>query len=123
VYQVEASDPDGDALSYTLVQTAGDASLDALTGGLTFHPSATGSVTFQIRVEDDLDGYATQTFTLDVVEPPVPSDNVPPEFTSRPTGPAYYVREIKGTHLFACERGASPLAPLLPPDRKRTAGA
>ena len=86
VYQVNAHDPNGDVLTYTLEQPVAGATLDPVTGRLAFNPVATGSVTFAIRVADGVDGYSTQTFTLDVVA----AANHAPRITSSPVGPAIH---------------------------------
>ena len=82
-YQILAHDPDGDPLVYSLATGPTGADLSA-TGLLTFTPEDTGAVAFTLRVDDQIDGYVEQSFTLDVVLPP----NNPPRFTSAPTGPA-----------------------------------
>ena len=84
VYAVDAYDPDGDTLTYSLVNPVPGASIDAQTGRLVYNPTATGSATIAIRVADGIDGNVTQTFTLDTVLPP----NNAPRFVSTPVGPA-----------------------------------
>ncbi|MEZ6135208.1 MAG: putative Ig domain-containing protein [Pirellulaceae bacterium] len=53
---------------------------------LTWLPAAVGEFDFKITAEDGAGGTATQSFTLPVIKPSVPSN--PPRITSLPTGPA-----------------------------------
>lgn len=80
-YQVQAVDEDGDVLAYSLPQGAPGMSIDEA-GLLTWTPTAAGSHVVEVRVEDSRGGWATQTFTLQAVEPD--SGNAPPSITSTP---------------------------------------
>ncbi len=83
-YQAVAHDPNGDAVVYSLAQNVAGASIDPVTGLLTFLPTALGTVTFGIVADDQTDGAPTQSFDLDVVAPA----NRSPRITSVPAGPA-----------------------------------
>ena len=75
-YQVVADDPDGDTLSYTLLDFPVGMTID--TGGLiSFVPSVAGSVTVTIEVSDGAGGTDTQSYTLEVE----PGDTDPPVLT------------------------------------------
>lgn len=65
-YQVEATDPDGDGLTYTLIEAPSDAAIDATTGLVTFTPSGIlqPAYDFVVEVTDGRGGKATQNFTL-----------------------------------------------------------
>ncbi len=57
VYNCGYSDPDGDSLSYKLVPVSNNytfppASIDSITGDLTFNPTATGFYSFGIQVDE-----------------------------------------------------------------------
>jgi hypothetical protein len=67
-YQVEAIDPDGDELSYRLINAPSGAKIDE-DGLLTFTPSGntTPSYDFKVEVGDDRGGVETQTFTVEVL--------------------------------------------------------
>jgi hypothetical protein len=66
-YQAQAVDPDGDLLTYSLVNGPAEATIDATTGLLSWAALA-GTYEFVIRVEDGHGGVAEQRFEL-VVQP------------------------------------------------------
>jgi VCBS repeat-containing protein len=71
-YQAQAMDPDGDALTYTLLDGPTGATLDATTGLLTW-AAQLGQYTFVLQVSDGKGGVATQRFTLTVQAAPLPT--------------------------------------------------
>jgi RHS repeat-associated protein len=85
LYQVVASDPDGDPLGYLLTTAPAGMTIDASTGLVTWEPAANqlGAHTVVIRVEDGRGGFATQTYTLQVLSQP--AANQPPTITSTPS--------------------------------------
>jgi len=89
-YTIAATDPDDDdgALAYTLQQPSGaqGVTFNQGTHVLTWTPSATGSLSFTLRVTDPHGSYTEQTFTVPAEEdePTLQA----PEITSVPTGPA-----------------------------------
>lgn len=85
-YQVDAFDPNGDALTYWLVSAPVGMAIDAHSGLLVWNPSAIGSYAIEIAVSDGIAAPTTQSYTLAVVAPVKLND--PPEITSNPTGPA-----------------------------------
>ncbi len=82
-YDAAAEDPDGDTLTYALVQGPAGMTVESATGlvGWTPSPSDRGSHTVVIRAADGLGGSATQRYALDVGDG---SSNSPPYFTSAP---------------------------------------
>lgn len=83
-YDVEAGDPDpSDSLTFSLGTAPGGASIDPLSGVITWTPNATqpGANNFVVLVTDDGVGSLTdtQSFVVDVTD-----INQPPEFTSSP---------------------------------------
>ncbi len=81
--QVVATDPDGDTLSWSLVQgpTNGAVVLDGATGHYTYTPGSNfnGSDTFQVRVADTSGAFALQQVTVSVApvnDAPVTSASV-----------------------------------------------
>ena len=91
-YQATAIDPDGDPVSYTLLQGPAGMSLNP-TGNLQWVPSAAdiGAHTMELKVSDGRGGSATQAFILTVHQSLA---NQAPMFTSipiiqAPTGSAY----------------------------------
>ena len=102
-YQVTAFDPDGDELRFALTPPVSGATIDPLSGLLTFVPTTTTPTDFVVQVSDvdtagnPLDGSVTQSFTLTVVEPA----GTPPQIVSAPTGPARPERRVdlhRGSH-------------------------
>jgi RHS repeat-associated protein len=67
-YQVEAIDPDGDELSYRLINAPSGTKIDG-NGLLTFTPSGntTPFYDFKVEVSDGRGGVETQTFTVEVL--------------------------------------------------------
>ncbi|MEM7165055.1 MAG: putative Ig domain-containing protein [Planctomycetota bacterium] len=80
-YAVEAFDPDGDALTFSLPVAPNGATIDAMTGTLLWTPPSNVGATFTVRVTDDGDGnnFVDQTFTITVTDV-----NQPPAITSTP---------------------------------------
>ncbi len=80
-YTAAASDPDGDALSWSLDTAPAGMTVAALTGVLSYAPqnADVGDHAVSVRVQDGRGGSATQSFTLTVV-----NTNDPPTFTSTP---------------------------------------
>lgn len=78
-YDVEATDPDGDTLSYSLLQSPTGMTIDANSGLIQWTPNANGTFAVTVEVSDGA-LQATQDFTLTVELP-----NHPPQITSTPT--------------------------------------
>ncbi|HRQ65461.1 MAG TPA: Ig-like domain-containing protein, partial [Xanthomonadaceae bacterium] len=87
IYQVVASDPDGDALSYSLIDGPAGMSMDAVSGRLNFTPSLAqvGTHAVAVRVDDGRGGYAVQNYTLTVLDGSG-GTNHPPSIVSTPPG-------------------------------------
>ncbi len=69
-YDVEAIDPDGDALTYRLVSAPPGMNIDSLTGLIGWTPSTgqAGTYAIEVRVEDELGGHAVQSYSLTVTD-------------------------------------------------------
>lgn len=67
-YNLNATDPNGDTLTYTLIEGPPWLSLQAATGFLRGTPTAEGEYAVTVRVSDGRGGWAEQSFTL-VVAP------------------------------------------------------
>ncbi|MES9863930.1 MAG: putative Ig domain-containing protein [Candidatus Thiodiazotropha sp. LLP2] len=78
-YDVEASDPDGDTLTYSLTQSPTGMTIDATSGLIQWTPDANGTFPVTVVVSDGAHE-ATQDFTLIIVVP-----NSSPEITSTPS--------------------------------------
>ena len=87
-YDVKASDANGDAVTFALIQSPTGMTIDANTGVLRWTPAASdlGSQDVLIRVSDGRGGSAEQHFILPVT-PAMP--NRPPVFTTLPIVVAY----------------------------------
>jgi RHS repeat-associated protein len=79
-YDVEATDADGDVLTFSLTLFPEGMTIDATTGLITWTPSGTqaGDHDVTVEVSDGRGGTDTQSFTIDVSE----AINNPPEITS-----------------------------------------
>jgi RHS repeat-associated protein len=82
-YAAQASDADGDPLTYTLVMGPAGMTVDAATGRVSWSPQAAdvGNHNVAIRADDGRGGSAVQQYI--VTAAPVPP-NLPPVFTSTP---------------------------------------
>jgi len=76
-YYPSGTDPDGDALSYSLASGPAGMSVDAATGLVAWTPQALGSVPVALRVSDGRGGSATQSFTISVVATDDEIDHLP----------------------------------------------
>ena len=65
-YPVQAIDPDGDHLTYSLPIAPTGAAIDADTGRITFDPPAEGDYLFRVQVDDGRGGQAMQDYTVHV---------------------------------------------------------
>jgi RHS repeat-associated protein len=85
-YDADAFDPDGDPVRYELDSdsTAAGMVIDAMTGEISWIPTAVESRDIEIYAVDGLGGTATQVVQIDVR----PAPPTPPRITSLPTGPA-----------------------------------
>ena len=81
-YAIEAFDPDGDALTYSLLGYPSSMTIDSATGLISWTPLAPGDVVISLRVADDRGAYVDQTYTLRVTDPA--ASNLPPVITSQP---------------------------------------
>lgn len=82
-YDADATDPDGDPLTYSLLSRPPAMSVDAVTGEVTWLPAEAdlGVHPVVLRVEDGRGGSAQQHYLLSVTETP---PNRPPYFVSIP---------------------------------------
>ena len=70
IYEVKATDPDGDVLTYSLIANPSGMAIDSSTGKVTWMPESTGSYGVTVKVSDGKK-FTTQSFTITVkaVEP------------------------------------------------------
>ncbi|NEQ95699.1 MAG: hypothetical protein F6K30_03040 [Cyanothece sp. SIO2G6] len=82
-HRIEAIDPNGDALTYSLIAAPNGMSIDEATGQIAWTPTSGQQGTQQVTVSvaDGRGGLAEQTYTVDVIGD---APNQPPQFTSRP---------------------------------------
>ena len=81
-YDVEASDADGDVLSYSLVEAPSGMAIDGTSGLISWTPTSAqvGSHPVTLQVDDGNGGTATQSYTVAVAAAP----NTAPNITSTP---------------------------------------
>tara|TARA_R110002167_G_scaffold352262_1_gene565134 strand:- start:1303 stop:19128 length:17826 start_codon:yes stop_codon:yes gene_type:complete len=84
-YQIDAYDPNGDDLIYSLNSAPAGMSIND-DGLISWSPQTLGEYSVELVVEDPAGLQSTQTFTLIVTAPVVLNEG--PEITSTPTGPA-----------------------------------
>ncbi len=82
-YDAGATDPNGDALTFSLVTAPAGMAVDASTGRITWAPTGAdvGTQTVIVQADDGRGGSAQQRYVLSVIEAP---PNRPPVFTSTP---------------------------------------
>lgn len=91
VYDVNASDGNGDALTYSLTQAPGGMSINAASGLIGWTPNAgqAGSHAVTVRVTDPAGLFATQAFTVIVPVPNAAPQITTTPVTTAPVGAAY----------------------------------
>lgn len=101
-YDARASDPDGDALTYTLLDAPLGMAVDTVTGTIVWQPRAdqVGEHAVRLQASDSRGAVATQSFTV-LVTQGVDSGNHPPSITSMPEtavliGQTYTYRVVAG---------------------------
>jgi len=67
-YPVEAADPDGNDLTYSLIDNPTTMTINPTTGAITWTPTATGSYDVTVEVSDG-ELTATRSFTIEVIAP------------------------------------------------------
>ena len=77
-YDVDATDPDGDTLTYSLTDSPSGMTINATTGLIEWVNTMTGTYMVSVRVEDPQGAFDVQAFQLDVTA------NAAPEFTQLP---------------------------------------
>ncbi|MCA9213548.1 MAG: Ig-like domain-containing protein [Planctomycetales bacterium] len=81
LYFAQATDPDGDTLTFDLLASPSGMTVDQITGRVAFTPASAGPAPALLVVTDGNGGSTSQSFTIDVS--PVPP-NQPPSITSAP---------------------------------------
>jgi len=106
-YLVVAADPEGSSLEYLLSIAPTGMQIDAQTGAITWTPEAVGSYSVQVRVRDDRDGEATQSFTLTVTDPNGPSLPPDPVTVAPPLDPTVFTPFDQSTEFLY--KGSNPV--------------
>ncbi|MBT1076631.1 beta strand repeat-containing protein, partial [Geobacter grbiciae] len=78
-YQVVASDPNGDVVSYSLSTYPSGMTINSTTGLIYWHPGSTGTYSVTVRAKDTSGLYASQSYKISVVDS---SSNSSPKITS-----------------------------------------
>lgn len=66
-FQVKATDPDGDTITYSLVSSPDFLTIDANTGLITGKPTEVGNLRFIVNADDKKGGIDTEEYTLNVL--------------------------------------------------------
>ncbi|QNN24371.1 LEPR-XLL domain-containing protein [Planctomycetales bacterium ZRK34] len=82
LYDVDAVDPDGDVLTYSLVGDDHGATIDSTSGFLVWNPQSNGDYEFTVMVDDGHGGQDVQTWTVHVTD--VNTGNSAPQLLSSP---------------------------------------
>uniref|UniRef100_UPI0039C6F2A7 Ig-like domain-containing protein n=1 Tax=Nostoc sp. CCY 9925 TaxID=3103865 RepID=UPI0039C6F2A7 len=87
-YDVNASDPNGDSLTYKLLASPDGMTIDSTTGLISWNTTTSniGNQIISLEVSDGRGGVTQQNYTLSVIDTP---PNRPPLFTSTPVVDAY----------------------------------
>ena len=98
LYQVVASDPDGDPLVFTLEQAPGGMNINPTTGRVTWVPNETqlGPHAVTVQVDDGFFGVTSQSYSVTVV---LESPNLPPYFLTAPATKGV----VGNTYTYAAE--------------------
>ncbi|MBD2491385.1 Ig-like domain-containing protein [Aulosira sp. FACHB-615] len=80
-YDVNATDPNGDSLTYKLLVSPDGMTIDATTGLINWETTTIGNQVVVVEVDDNRGGVTQQQYTLSVIDAP---PNRPPVFTSTP---------------------------------------
>ena len=102
-YTVEATDPDGGTLSYSLPQAPAGMVIDAVSGVIDWLPNAAGDFDVTVEVQDGQGGNALQSYTITVSAP-----NQAPQITSAPITTAT-VGEVYSYPVTATDPDGDPL--------------
>ncbi len=101
-YVIEATDPEGQPLFYSLDQDSLNRGMTISANVVSWTPADEGNFEIEVRVTDSVGQEIAQSFMLPVRElPDAPIGNLLPEITSQPRGPAYvgqpYVYQVTAT--------------------------
>lgn len=87
-YDVDATDPDGDPVSFRLTTAPAGMAIDLSSGLITWSPTETdlGTHPIIVRVDDGRGGWTEQAFAIETIIPP---PNRPPVFTTLPVAESH----------------------------------
>jgi RHS repeat-associated protein len=86
-YDVDANDPNGDTLIYSLQISPAGMLIDSNTGLITWTPTSTGDVNVTVLVDDNNGETDTQSFVINVTDNTSPVVTPPADITIEATGP------------------------------------
>jgi large repetitive protein len=104
IYTAEATDPEGDVITYSIVSGPSSATINPSTGRLSWNTAAAdvGSHRFTVRATDTFGAFVEKTFTLEVF---ATLQNRPPNFVSDPVTDAI---ASSGFEITTVATGAGP---------------
>jgi RHS repeat-associated protein len=98
-YDVNATDDDGDALSYVLNAAPADMSINVDSGLIAWLPTTAGSVPVTVEVSDGQGGQATQSFSIQVQQEDLPPLPPAPETVAPPVDPTVATTTFAATQF------------------------
>ena len=105
LYQVNATDPDGDVVTYLLINPEPGMTIDPATGRIDWIPTTIGTFLVAIQVTDGNGGSGAQVFELEVFPP-----NSPPTITSTPSSTTVRVGRTMTYQVEATDPDGDPLS-------------
>jgi len=96
-YEVEATDPDNDTLTYSLLDYPSGMSINSNTGVISWTPTSAGNFEVTIEVSDGRET-DTQTFTITVTEPQLTSIEVLPDSMTIYAGQSKTISSITASY-------------------------
>lgn len=98
-YDVNATDDDGDALSYVLNAAPDGMSINADSGLIAWLPTTAGDVSVTVEVSDGQGGKATQSFSIQVQQENLPPFPPAPETVAPPIDPTVATTTFAATQF------------------------
>jgi len=101
-YDVDATDPDGDTLTYSLTVKPGDMAIDSGTGKITWIPTAVGDYNVAVEVSDEKLS-DSQSFTIEVSTVEITGIEVKPDEMTIVVGGSEAIKSVTATYEIKAE--------------------
>jgi len=96
-YDVDATDADGDALSYTLTSAPSGMLIDSASGLIRWTPAAAAATEVEVRAQDSRGAFALQRYTLQVAGPANRAPTITSTAPTAATAGALYTYRVDAT--------------------------